>query len=66
MIVTEALEHAENAMVVGHSLGGLTVPLVQAHLHLYLCAYVPKPGYSLSERGPEAFGVGFADSVLRD
>jgi hypothetical protein len=31
-------------VVVGHSLGGLTIPLVEAGHHVYLCAFVPPWG----------------------
>jgi pimeloyl-ACP methyl ester carboxylesterase len=35
-------------------------------MHVYLCAYVPQPDRALIERGADAFGPGFADSVVRD
>jgi pimeloyl-ACP methyl ester carboxylesterase len=65
-VVIDALEGADDAIVVGHSLGGLTVPLVPARVHVYVCAYVPQPGRALTDRGADAFGPGFARSVLRD
>jgi pimeloyl-ACP methyl ester carboxylesterase len=65
-IVTDALGGVTDAIVVGHSLGGLTVPLVPARMHVYLCAYVPQPGRALVDRGAPAFGPGFAASVVRD
>lgn len=65
-VVIDALDGADDAIVVGHSLGGMTVPLVPARMHVYLCAYVPQPGRALIDRGPEAFGPGFADSAIRD
>lgn len=65
-IVSDALGGERDVTVVGHSLGGLTAPLVPARLHVYLCAYVPQPGRALVDRPPEAFGPGFADSLLRD
>lgn len=65
-VVIDALEPADDAIVVGHSLGGMTVPLVPARLHVYLCAYVPQPGRALIDRGPEAPGPRFADSAILD
>jgi pimeloyl-ACP methyl ester carboxylesterase len=65
-VVIEALDGSDDAIVVGHSLGGMTIPLVPARMHVYLCAYVPQPGRALIDRGSEAFGPGFADSALRD
>jgi hypothetical protein len=44
----------------------MTIPLVDARMHVYLCAYVPQPNRALIERGADAFGPGFADSVIRD
>jgi pimeloyl-ACP methyl ester carboxylesterase len=65
-LVSQALGADRDAVVVGHSLGGLTIPLVPARLHVYLCAYVPEPGHALVDRPPEAFGPGLAGSLLRD
>jgi len=53
-VVTAALADADGDVVlVGHSLGGITIPLVPARLpvaHLvFLCAIVPEPGRTLSE-----------------
>jgi hypothetical protein len=47
-------------VVVGHSLGGLTIPLVKANVHVYLTAFVP--GLDRSD----AFVPGFLDARLRD
>lgn len=65
-MVIDALDGSDDVIVVGHSLGGMTVPLVPAHTHVYLCAYVPQPGRALTNRGSEAFGPGFAASAVRD
>ena len=65
-VVRAALDGADDAIVVGHSLGGLTIPLVPARRHVFLCAYVPEPGRALLERGADAWGPGFADSAVRD
>jgi pimeloyl-ACP methyl ester carboxylesterase len=65
-VIVEALAGEGEAIVVGHSLGGMTLPLVPARLRIYVAAYVPQPGRALTDRGPEAFGPGFADSAVRD
>ena len=65
-VVTAALGGQTDAIVVGHSLGGLTIPLVPARLYVFLSAYVPQPGRSLLDRPPEAFGPGFGESRIRD
>jgi pimeloyl-ACP methyl ester carboxylesterase len=55
-IVVDALAavDAEDVVVVGHSLGGLTIPLVAARRPVsrlvYLCAGVPIPGLSVAEQ----------------
>ena len=64
--VRDALGGAGDAIVVGHSLGGLTIPLVPARRLVFLCAYVPGPGRALLERGADAWGPGFAESTVRD
>jgi pimeloyl-ACP methyl ester carboxylesterase len=49
-------------IVVGHSLGGMTIPYVDAARHVYLCALVatdPMPW-------AEMFGDGFGDGRVRD
>ena len=40
-VVVDALGGERNAIVVGHSLGGVTIPLVSARMHVYLSAFVP-------------------------
>ncbi|HEY2371183.1 MAG TPA: alpha/beta fold hydrolase [Gaiellaceae bacterium] len=47
-------------VVVGHSLAGLTIPLVDADVRVYLCALVP--GFDRSD----AFVPGFGDARIRD
>ena len=64
--VTNALAGRDDAIVVGHSLGGMTIPLVPARTHVWLCACVPEPARALVDRGEAAFGPGFAPSTLRD
>ena len=62
-VVRDALDGDEDAIVVGHSLGGLTIPLVPARRLVFLSAYVPEPGRALLERGADAWGPGFAEST---
>ena len=54
-VVVETLAgKASNPVVVGHSLGGLTIPLVATQLPVaklvYLCAGVPIPGLNVAEQ----------------
>jgi len=65
-VVRDALAGEDAAIVVGHSLGGLTIPLIGAVLHVYVCAIVARPGRSLADRGAEPFGPGLAGSVRDD
>ena len=53
-------------VVVGHSLGGLTIPLVPAARLVFLTAYMPQPGKALTDRDDEAWGPRFADAAVRD
>jgi hypothetical protein len=59
-VVCDALAGDDDAIVVGHSLGGLTIPLVPARLHVFLCALVP------SASQEHAFVPGFGDARVRD
>lgn len=51
--VVAALDGVGDAVVVGHSLGGLTIPLVAARVPVrrlvYLCAFVPQPGRAFND-----------------
>ncbi len=47
-------------VVVGHSLGGFTIPLVEARTHVFLTAGVGGTG------GPDVLAPGFGDGQLRD
>lgn len=47
-------------VVVGHSLAGLTIPLVDADVRVYLCALVPGVDRS------DAFVQGFGEARIRD
>jgi hypothetical protein len=55
-------------VVVGHSLAGLTIPLVEAELRVYLCALVPPWGRATLDVFAEgALQPGFpSDGVTRD
>jgi hypothetical protein len=55
-------------VVVGHSLGGLTIPLVEAAHRVYLCAFVPPWGSATRELFAEgALLPGFPDNgITRD
>lgn len=48
-----------DAVVVGHSYGGLVLPLLEARLHVYLCALVPTPGRPSAEIFGEALEPDF-------
>jgi len=54
--------------VVGHSLGGLTIPLVEADHHVYLCAFVPPWGRATRDLFTEQpLAPGFPDDgITRD
>jgi pimeloyl-ACP methyl ester carboxylesterase len=45
-------------IVVGHSLGGMTIPYVDARLHVYLCALVAVDDMQWSDVFGEGFGAG--------
>jgi pimeloyl-ACP methyl ester carboxylesterase len=53
-VVVTALDAEEDVVVVGHSLAGLTIPLVAAQRPVrrlvYLCALAPVPGRSFTEQ----------------
>lgn len=65
-VVRDALGGDSDAIVVGHSLGGMTIPLVPARRLVFLCAYVPEPRKALADRDADAWGPGFAESAVRD
>src|SRR4051812_39729803 len=52
-IVMRALEGADDVVLVGHSLGGITIPVVAARRPVqrmvFLCALLPKPGQTMDE-----------------
>jgi pimeloyl-ACP methyl ester carboxylesterase len=69
----QAVVHAmsgttDDVILVGHSLGGMTLPLVAA-LHpvralVFLCGVVPKPGGSPWDDGPEMTEPGVFDQIV--
>ena len=59
-VVRAALGGVDDAVVVGHSLGGLTIPLVPARLRVFLCALVAGTGWA------GVFVPGFGDARIRD
>lgn len=68
----EAASAGDDVVAVGHSLGGLTIPLVAAarpvrHM-LWLCALIPTPGRPMSDRWsePDLFVPGPADRIARN
>ena len=68
-----ALPARGDVVLVGHSLGGLTIPLVAAarpvRALVFLCALLPVPGLSVVDQlrlEPEIFAPGFGSSVARD
>jgi pimeloyl-ACP methyl ester carboxylesterase len=66
-VVVDALRDVEGDVdVVGHSLGGLTIPLVAAarpvRRLVFCCAFVPRPGrgpWELDDGEPSPFGASF-------
>jgi pimeloyl-ACP methyl ester carboxylesterase len=73
-IVVEALGDASHDVVlVGHSLGGLTIPVAAAlrpvRRLVFLCGLLPYPGRSFADRpehDPEVFVPGYAEGIARD
>ena len=63
-VILEALRDHDDVMLVGHSLAGLSVPLVAAQRPLrrlvYLCSLIPQPGLSGFDWIPDA-GVALFD-----
>lgn len=57
-VIVEALRGHDDVMLVGHSLAGLTIPLVAAARPLrrlvYLCSLIPQPGKSGFDWIPDA------------
>lgn len=73
VVLEQTTAAGDDLVLVGHSLGGLTIPLVAAarpvRKLVFLCALVPRPGLSLVEQlreEPETFVPGFGTGVARD
>lgn len=67
LVVARALPPGDDLVLVGHSLGGLTIPLVAARRPVrglvFLCAAVPEFGRSLAEQvaaDPGVYASGYA------
>jgi len=59
-----AVDEDPGAIVVGHSLGGVTIPLVPARLHVFVAAFLPMEGESLQT--DEALFTDFGGTVRDD
>ncbi len=73
VVVAATAAAGDDLVLVGHSLGGLTIPLVAAlrpaRKLVYLCALLPRPGMSLVQQlelEPEIFVPGYAAGLARD
>jgi pimeloyl-ACP methyl ester carboxylesterase len=71
-IVADAAGDAEDVVVVAHSLGGLTAPLVAVHRPVsrivLLCAFAPEPGISMLDqiRRESPFVSDYDDAMASD
>jgi pimeloyl-ACP methyl ester carboxylesterase len=72
-VLQEAAAAGDDVVLVGHSLGGLTIPLVASERPVrklvFLCALLPRPGLSLLdqlEQEPEIFVREFGAALARD
>jgi pimeloyl-ACP methyl ester carboxylesterase len=59
-VVQAALGDVDDAVLVGHSLGGMTIPRVPARLHVFVSALLAGTGWN------DVFAPGFGDSRVRD
>jgi pimeloyl-ACP methyl ester carboxylesterase len=73
VVLEQTAAAGDDLVLVGHSLGGLTIPLVAAarpaRKLVFVCALLPLPGMSLIEqlvREPETFAPGFGAGLARD
>jgi pimeloyl-ACP methyl ester carboxylesterase len=73
VVLAETAGAGDDLVLVGHSLGGLTIPLVAAarpaRKLVFLCALLPRPGLSLVDQvaaEPEIFVPGYGDGLARD
>ena len=70
-VVDAALGEADDVVLVGHSLGGVTIPVVAARRPVrglvYLCAFVPTPGEPIMQAiAAGALLPGFGASTAKD
>ena len=70
-VVDAALDDADDVVLVGHSLGGVTIPVVAARRPVrglaYLCAFVPTPGEPIMRAiAAGALLPGFGASTVKD
>jgi pimeloyl-ACP methyl ester carboxylesterase len=73
IVMDEIGDASSDLVLVGHSLGGLTIPLVAARRPIsrlvFLCALIPQPGRSLLDQiqdDPAMFSDGFDGAPARD
>jgi pimeloyl-ACP methyl ester carboxylesterase len=73
VVIAQTARLGDDLVLVGHSLGGLTIPLVAAarpaRKLVYLCAVLPRLGLSLVdqlEREPAILTLGFGQGIARD
>ncbi len=69
-LVIESLGDADDVVLVGHSLGGASIPIAAAkrpvrHL-VFVCALLPEPGKSVTDRysAEDVFAPGFAGNTV--
>ena len=73
-VVVDALADVpDDVVLAGHSLGGLTIPVVAALRPLrrlvFVCGLLPHPGLSFADRPrdePDVFVPSYADEIVRD
>jgi pimeloyl-ACP methyl ester carboxylesterase len=68
-VVINAMPHTtDNVVLVGHSLGAMTLPLIAAQypvrVLVFLCGVVPRPGGSPWDDGPEMTVPGILDALV--
>jgi pimeloyl-ACP methyl ester carboxylesterase len=73
VVLAQTAGLGDDLVLVGHSLGGLTIPLIASERAVrklvFLCALLPRPGLSLVDQlaqEPEIFAPGFGARVARD
>ena len=73
VVLAQTAGLGDDLVVVGHSLGGLTIPLIASERGVrklvFLCALLPRPGLSLVDQlaqEPEIFAREFGPGLVRD